>query len=509
MGVERVAVLSDPRVGLATAPKPWEYPAQRPFPPEEEYPELAGRVRPGAERNIVYPLFRQLARSLGLDAARYGTPEWNPLGGLVEPGQKVLLKPNLVRDEHTRGGDYQAVVTHASVVRCVLDYVALAMKGQGVITVGDAPVQNTDFARLLERTALAEVCDDVSRTWQIPVRLVDFRVCFARFDADHRMVDRGKLEGSPEGSRLIDLGSSSLLAPLSGDCAKFRVTNYDPQAMKRHHDQRTHQYVIAQTVLDADVVINLPKLKTHRKVALTAALKNLVGINAHKDCLPHHRCGSVVEGGDEYRGRSLLKRMIARCEDAINRAPFARSNGLRGLAIRMARRLGRYLWAEPYQEGSWYGNDTLWRTVLDLNRILFYANRQGIMTDEIQRHCFTVVDGVIGGEGEGPMEPDARPCGLLAGGANPAAIDAVLATLIGFDYVRIPLIAKAFRLDPRPLVCFSPEDVRVCCEDPRLAGLRVGKPRAAFRFKPPSGWVGHVECSPPEVQSVPFPCNNS
>ena len=496
-------VLTDCRVGIATAPEPWEYPVRAPFLPAEDYPELRGRVRAGGERNVVYPLFRGLARSLGLDRARHGTPRWNPLGGLVAPGQKVLLKPNLVRDEHTRGGDYQAVVTHASVIRCVLDYVALAMNGEGVITVGDAPVQNTDFARLLERTSLAEVCDDVARTWKMPVRLVDFRVWFTRFDHNHRVLDRGKLEGAPEGSRLIDLGSSSLLAPLSGDCGKFRVTNYDPEAMKRHHNHETHQYVIAQTALDADVVVNLPKLKTHRKVALTAALKNLVGINAHKDCLPHHRCGSLVEGGDEYRGRSLLKRVISRCEDAINRAPFAWANGLRRLAMRVARRLGRRLWEEPYQEGSWYGNDTLWRTVLDLNRILLYADRQGKMTDEVQRRCFAIVDGVIGGEREGPMEPDARPCGLLGGGANPAAVDAVLATLIGFDYARIPLIANAFRLDPRPLARFRPEDVRVCSDDPRFDGLRVGEPCRAYCFQPSSGWAGQVESSPREAQVRP------
>ena len=121
-------------------------------------------------------------------------------------------------------------------------------------------------------------------------------------------------------------------------------------------------------------------------------------------------------------------------------------NGLRRLAIRSLARLVRYTAADPYLEGSWYGNDTLWRTVLDLNRLLIYADREGKMTEVPQRRCLTIVDGIIAGEGEGPMEPDARPCGVLVGGENPAAVDVVLATMVGFGYKRIPLIARAFEV---------------------------------------------------------------
>src|SRR4029450_3442025 len=51
--------------------------------------------------------------------------------------------------------------------------------------------------------------------------------------------------------------------------------------------------------MDADVLINLPKFKTHKKVGITCALKNLVGINANKNWLPHHTEGTPDLGGDQ------------------------------------------------------------------------------------------------------------------------------------------------------------------------------------------------------------------
>ena len=53
-------------------------------------------------------------------------------------------------------------------------------------------------------------------------------------------------------------------------------------------------------MLDADLIINLPKWKAHSKSGLTGALKNLVGINGDKSYLPHFRRGSPSWGGDEY-----------------------------------------------------------------------------------------------------------------------------------------------------------------------------------------------------------------
>ncbi len=488
----RLELLNDPRLVAIAEDSEATYPLLAPFLPSYCYPEFAGKV-PGCDKpNLVYPLVRKLFIDLGLDEDNADTLRWNPLGSIIKPGDKVLIKPNLVRHLHMSNGPYYAVVTHASVVRAVLDYVALALGGQGEIIVGDAPIQSADFGKILNRTGLQQVCDDVSNIWNMPVRLVDFRLWAIEMDENKCVVDGMALAGDIAGYRPVDLGRQSLLAPLADGYERFRVTSYDCREMIKHHNHTVNEYLIPKTVLDADVVINLPKLKTHRKVGMTAALKNLVGINGHKDWLPHHRCGSVEEGGDEYLHKSTLKEVTSNleCKMAVT---TARSKQLSSLGVRVARRLSMINRKDPYEEGSWYGNDTIWRTVLDLNRVLIYADREGKMADTPQRICFTIVDGVIAGEGEGPMEPTARNCGALVAGINAVAVDSVLATMIGFDYRKIPIISNGYNFDKWALTSFEPEDIIVSSLTAKWAGLKVGMPCHEFDFQPPSGWKGFVE----------------
>jgi uncharacterized protein (DUF362 family) len=486
-------MLKGRQVTVAAGGSAAEYPGEAPFRPDASFPELSGRVAPGTERNGAYRLVRELLVAMELDAERFGSDRWSPLGSLIRPGQKVVIKPNLVRHRHIGGGDYRAVVTNASIVRAVADYVALALQGSGEIVIGDAPVQGTDFAALVERTGLDRVRDDVAECWGLPVRLADFRL-WALHDEGAGFSESGdRLQGDRDGYCEVDLGERSMLAPLEEQSDRFRVSMYDPDHMRRHHCAERHEYLIAKAVLSADVVINLPKLKTHRKVGMTAALKNLVGINGHKDWLPHHRLGSPGECGDEYPHRSWLKRTRTALEEGIYRRPGSSANPLRRFGMRLAGRLIRDFARDDILDGSWPGNDTCWRMVADLNRALLYADTQGRMTDSVQRTTLTIVDAIVAGEGEGPMRPDARPCNLLVGGENPLAVDAALATLIGFDYRKLALIARSFEIGTWPLAEFAPAEVEVRSTDPRFDRLSVGAPHAAFRFRAPASWSGAVE----------------
>ena len=74
--------------------------------------------------------------------------------------------------------------------------------------------------------------------------------------------------------------------------------------MRRTHAPGRHQYLVAREVIEADVIVNLPKLKTHKKAGVTCALKNLIGINGNKEYLPHHRVGGAERGGDCYPAAS-------------------------------------------------------------------------------------------------------------------------------------------------------------------------------------------------------------
>src|SRR4029079_11251659 len=87
---------------------------------------------------------------------------------------------------------------------------------------------------------------------------------------------------------------------------RFRVSDYDPTETVSRHGRGFHRYLIARSVLDADLFINLPKMKTHQKSGITAALKNLVGINGAKAYLVHHQKGSPARGGDEFPERASL-----------------------------------------------------------------------------------------------------------------------------------------------------------------------------------------------------------
>ena len=53
------------------------------------------------------------------------------------------------------------------------------------------------------------------------------------------------------------------------------------------------------------------------------------------------------------------------------------------------------------RSGNWYGNDTTWRMVIDLNRILMYAQSSGCLQAKPARRMFCIVDGIVGGDGNG------------------------------------------------------------------------------------------------------------
>src|SRR5262249_50081138 len=112
----------------------------------------------------------------------------------------------------------------------------------------------------------------------------------------------------PRGYRLVDLADRSFLEEIRQHWQLYRSLDYAPTDMHRHHFHGTHKYLISGSVLDADVLVNVPKLKTHGKCGVTCSLKNLVGINGDKAFLPHFRAGSPRENGDDYPVRSMVKR---------------------------------------------------------------------------------------------------------------------------------------------------------------------------------------------------------
>ena len=243
---------------------------------------------------------------------------------------------------------------------------------------------------------------------------------------------------------LYDLGTESFLEEITTSNSEFRVTMYNPDLLKRTHGRGKHQYLIARDVIESDVVINVPKLKTHKKACITGALKNLVGINGHKEYLPHHRKGAPRNGGDCYPDRSYIKSLVEDLLDVTNKAQGRMSRLLWANAARAGVVFGKILGLDDNYEGSWHGNDTVWRMTLDLQRVLRYGKKDGTLADSPQRGVLTVTDAIIAGQGDGPLSPTPIELGMMTLGMNSAAVEWVNALLMGLSPNTIPVTSQAF-----------------------------------------------------------------
>ncbi len=432
---------------------------------------------------------RELFRIWGLDTDNFGSTHWNPLGAWVRPGSTVVLKPNWVLHYNKSGRGMDCLVTNTSLIEVVLDYVVLARPGR--IIIGDAPIQGCDFNRLQTVCGMNRLLERYAGA-ESSLQIMDFRRTVLH--GDNLGAKRSENRFQVADYVLFDLGEKSLLEALATDSERFRVTMYDPDRLKATHSPGQHQYLIAKPVIDADVVFNLPKLKCHKKAGVTGALKNLVGINGNKEFLPHHRKGGADRGGDCYEGDSKLKRLAENLLDAANRSRNRSWQSMLHLAAQKSARCAQRLGHDDNLEGAWYGNDTVWRMCLDLQRILRYGKADGTLAPEPQRRVISVTDAVIAGENDGPLAPTPVSSGLVTGATNTAAAEWVHTRLMGFDPRRIPLVQHAFDNFEWPLTAFDQEEVRVLTQDGEISEDEL-KPALPLAFHPPAGWVGHCELS--------------
>jgi uncharacterized protein (DUF362 family)/Pyruvate/2-oxoacid:ferredoxin oxidoreductase delta subunit len=136
------------------------------------------------------------------------------LGGMstfVQPGQRVLIKPNMLAGK----APDKAVTTHPEVVRAVI---RMAQAAGGIVSVGDSPGIGSPM--------------EVARHCGIMAVIEDTGAKFAPF------------------------------------CDSVRVGTVG---------RTFRQLELARDILDADVIINMPKLKTHGMMGLTCSVKNLFG----------------------------------------------------------------------------------------------------------------------------------------------------------------------------------------------------------------------------------------
>jgi uncharacterized protein (DUF362 family) len=220
-------------------------------------------------------------------------------------GKKVLLKPNFVEPDPAG-----VINTHPAVVGTVRE--AFLRLGAQSVRVAEGPGHERDTEAIIET-----------------IRLRDF------------------------------------LGPLPGTFVDLNLDEVHAVNL-RTHASKLGQLYFPRTVLEADYIVSLPKLKTHHWAGVTLSLKNMFGI-------------------------------VPGC---------------------------CYGW--PKNVLHWSG---ITPSILDINSTV--------------RPDFAIVDGIIGMEGNGPIQGSPKHSGVLIMGDDPVAVDSTCARVMGLAPERIDYLAQA------------------------------------------------------------------
>ncbi|MBX2989882.1 MAG: DUF362 domain-containing protein [Bacteroidetes bacterium] len=415
--------------------------------------------------------------------------------------RRVFLKPNWVKHQEHDAFPISALVTDSALIEGTIDACVEKYRNAESIIVGDVPLQSCDFELLKKQSGVNRLIEKYRTRRKPSVHFLDLRRERWRVVEGFMQLE-SDVAGDPLGYVEVTLNEQSMLEEVSHNAANFRVSDYDPKETTSVHRKGMHSYVIARSVLNADLFINMPKMKTHQKGGITGALKNLVGINGSKAHLVHHQRGTPKQGGDEFSDdvdrmfiwQARLKEKTQKRSKALfiplkaGWEAVKRAKGISTTGTRENLTGNFYVGA-----GSWHGNDSIWRMVYDLNMILPYASEEGgILRSQRQRECLSIADGIIAGEGNGPLQPLPVETGIVAISKNPFLIDFAMAKMMGFDFRKIRMLANYKRFPATELVDFEPasfateiDGVRVCSGVDAIPVLHP--------FIPPPGWKGRIE----------------
>lgn len=414
-------------VFVAHAPSVSGYPAKPPYDPTEIYPEYPHPASSTMPDNAAYGLVRE---ALGLMAPEgFGSTAWNPLGRLIRPGDTVLIKPNLVDDSAWEGGQ----ITHPAFLRPVIDYACLACGPTGRVLLAEGPWAPGVFDRVVVNTGIQAMVEHLAVSYGAPVGMLD--------------LNKG---GSGE-ARWVDLGH---LSELSGENRIWNDAHGQPLPVEG--ERAVGRYLIALPVLQADVVISVPKIKVHCSGGITVTMKNMLGI--------------VPCWDGSYEDASL--------KDCAHISDVDLAQGKRG---------------------EYLDNDTIWRSIADLNRILLYADDQGVIHPERQRRYLSIVDGIVAGT-TSQYNPVPYPLSAVIVGYDPVPVDAVSARIMGFDPRKFKSVARAALRDDLPLGPDHPAGIKVV-----LGGGNTLSNAFRQSLTPEVqvyNWQGHVEASDFDAPSL-------
>jgi uncharacterized protein (DUF362 family) len=415
---------------------------------------------------------------------------------IIEPGQTVVIKPNWVLQSHEdRALEWEQVITHPAVLSAIIEKVIECLINSGKILIIDGPELNADFEQILKHFPV-EDWQKLAEKQGIGFRIIDLRE--EQYIQDGNVtLKKIKLKGDPSGKVIVNM---------ENDMSEFfrhekSVKGYygagpDINEANFAHNGSRNLYSISKSAIEADVFINVPKLKTHKKAGITASLKNLVGINTYRNYLPHYSIGTKRERGDQFPEENIEARIESKTVLFVKQSLLKTTKYSKVLSPVFS--FGKLIFGNnerTIRGGSWYGNDTVWRTILDINKVLFYAGANGQIKEFRKgnsKKYLTIVDGIIAGEGNGPKKPDAILLNYIFCGSNPVAVDAVCARFMGFNPHSIPSISNAFKINRYPIVDFVYEDIQIILSD-TIHKIDHIPASIIKNFKPHRGWLNHIE----------------
>ncbi|MDT3738353.1 MAG: DUF362 domain-containing protein [Candidatus Kapabacteria bacterium] len=473
-----------------------------PYHPHKIYPET--RFKDTAQLNLPYKAVRNLFYQLKMDIENYNTPEWNPLSEYIKPGQTVVLKPNFVLSYNSSGNDIFSVITHPSILRALIDYSFIALNGEGKIIVADAPQMDCSFKDLMEIQRLDTIQEFYKKTFNFDIDVFDLRNFELINNREKAFYEnRRQLDGDPNGSVIINLGKESEFYGLPSQ--NYYGADYNREETIKHHNGETHEYSVSKTILSADTIISVPKLKVHKKVGVTLNLKGLVGINTNKNYLVHFRVGFSANNGDQLPdNRKQFDKLLIKTQRYLYDRTLAKMSKSGDKIYNSALNIYK-IFVKPFRgvssdtvefdAGNWYGNDTAWRMTVDLAKVLYFADKNGKMNNVKQRNIFCLIDGIIAGEKIGPLAPDEKRAGCLIGGANPIAVDMVAARLMGYDINKIKHLNLS-NFEKMDFAIKSVSEIDIELDDITINGNGFFDSRfkdKLLNFVPHPGWVNHIE----------------
>ena len=474
------------------------------FSPSVSYPEYLWKDVTSAARNDVYDLFRKCLIDAELDKEHIGTEKWNPLGAYIKAGDTVLIKPNWVEDKNSNKSvqdKLNCLVTNPSLIRAITDYVIIALGDTGRIIIGDAPMQGCDLDnmfRIKEYDRLFEFYHSKG----VRLEVCDLRK-YHVLSVTHGTVSKPILTESKTGSIAVDISSESMHCEKDFKNPVYKVSDYLTSDTKKYHSQGKHIYEVNRLALEADVIINVPKPKTHRLAGMTAACKNFVGITYEKASLPHRVLGGKKDGGDSYLKSNSFKNLMQKFDEKRTEYSIKekyRLAKIMDLGMKAAYVIGSSISGDKYRIGSWYGNDTIWRTTVDLNYILRFADKSGKVQDDVQRTIITIGDMIVCGQKSGPVGPDPKYLGMIMMSDDVLLFDWVMCEIMGFDRKKLPMLNSkgAFR----KLGVASPKESNAKMITVNGARCHVSDFHSdkEWHFDPHPNWKGHIEQRNQEVE---------